>query len=61
MSPIIAFELPVRSRQSSWERRCHREGEFDDVRASVFGTPKEVGMDLAAREPAFVRSGELGD
>jgi proton glutamate symport protein len=36
------------------------EGEFDDERARVFGTPQEVGLDLAAGEPAFVRSVELG-
>lgn len=36
------------------------EGEFDDERARVFGTPQEIGLDLAAGEPAFVRSVELG-
>src|SRR3954447_9816936 len=37
------------------------EGEFDDARARVFGTPEEPRRDLAAGEPAFVRSVELGD
>jgi proton glutamate symport protein len=36
------------------------EGEFDDERARVFGTPQEIGLDLAAGEPAFARSVELG-
>jgi len=37
------------------------EGEFDDRRAAVFGTPEEARLDLAAGEPAFVRSVQLGD
>ncbi|HEX3553119.1 MAG TPA: cation:dicarboxylase symporter family transporter [Thermoanaerobaculia bacterium] len=37
------------------------EGEFDDARARVFGTPEEARLDFAAGEPAFVRSVELGD
>jgi proton glutamate symport protein len=37
------------------------EGEFDDRRASVFGTPNEARLDLAEGEPAFVRALELGD
>jgi proton glutamate symport protein len=32
------------------------EGEFDDERARVFGTPEEIRLDLAAGEPAFVPS-----
>ncbi|HEX4961285.1 MAG TPA: cation:dicarboxylase symporter family transporter [Thermoanaerobaculia bacterium] len=37
------------------------EGEFDDVRARAFGTPEEAKLDIAAGEPAFVKSVELGD
>ncbi len=37
------------------------EGEFDDHRAKVFGTPDEARLDLAEGEPAFVRAMELGD
>jgi proton glutamate symport protein len=37
------------------------EGEFDDDRARIFGTPEEARLDLAEGEPAFVRSVELGD
>jgi len=37
------------------------EGEFDDRRAKVFGTPEEARLDLAEGEPAFVRALELGD
>jgi proton glutamate symport protein len=37
------------------------EGDFDDERARSFGTPEEARLDLAAGEPAFVRSVELGD
>jgi proton glutamate symport protein len=36
------------------------EGEFDDERARVFGTPEEARLDLAEGEPAFVRSVEIG-
>jgi proton glutamate symport protein len=32
------------------------EGEFDDKRARVFGTPEEAKYDLAAGEPAFAQS-----
>ena len=32
------------------------EGEFDDERARVFGTPEEIRLDLAPGEPAFVPS-----
>jgi proton glutamate symport protein len=37
------------------------EGEFDDRRASVFGTPEEARLDLAAGEPAFVQAVRTGD
>ena len=37
------------------------EGEFDDERARVFGTPEEARLDLAAGEPAFARSVGMGD
>jgi proton glutamate symport protein len=37
------------------------EGEFDDERARVFGTPEEVRLDLAAGEPAFARSAAARD
>ena len=37
------------------------EGEFDDQRARVFGTPEEIRYDLAAGEPAFVKSVQMGD
>jgi len=37
------------------------EGEFDDRRARIFGTPEEARLDIAEGEPAFVRSVELGD
>src|SRR3954449_2573689 len=37
------------------------EGEFDDERARVFGTPEEARLDLAAGEPAFARSVAMGD
>jgi proton glutamate symport protein len=36
------------------------EGEFDDERARVFGTPEEIRLDLAAGEPAFVSSAKMG-
>jgi proton glutamate symport protein len=36
------------------------EGEFDDERARVFGTPEEIRLDLAAGEPAFVSSVRMG-
>jgi len=36
------------------------EGEFDDERARVFGTPEEIRLDLAAGEPAFVPSVRMG-
>jgi proton glutamate symport protein len=35
------------------------EGEFDDRRASAFGTPEEARLDLAAGEPAFVQSARM--
>jgi len=37
------------------------EGEFDDERARVFGTPEEARLDLAEGEPAFARSAAIGD
>jgi len=37
------------------------EGEFDDERARVFGTPEEMRLDLAAGEPAFAESAVIGD
>lgn len=37
------------------------EGEFDDKRASVFGTPEEVSLDLAEGEPAFAESARHND
>jgi proton glutamate symport protein len=37
------------------------EGEFDDERARVFGTPLEAKMDLAAGEPAFAQAAIQGD
>jgi proton glutamate symport protein len=37
------------------------EGEFDDERARAFGTPEEIRYDLAAGEPAFARSAQMGD
>jgi proton glutamate symport protein len=36
------------------------EGEFDDRRARVFGTPEEARLDLVEGEPAFARSVEIG-
>ncbi|PYS91940.1 MAG: dicarboxylate/amino acid:cation symporter [Acidobacteria bacterium] len=32
------------------------EGEFDDTRARVFGTPQEISYDLAHGEPAFAKA-----
>jgi proton glutamate symport protein len=37
------------------------EGEFDDERARAFGTPEEIRYDLAAGEPAFASSAQMGD
>lgn len=37
------------------------EGEFDDNRARVFGTPEESQYDIAAGEPAFAQSALEGD
>lgn len=37
------------------------EGEFDDERARVFGTPLETRLDLAAGEPAFAEAAMQGD
>jgi proton glutamate symport protein len=37
------------------------EGEFDDRRAAVFGTPEEVAFDLREGEPAFAQSAKMGD
>jgi proton glutamate symport protein len=36
------------------------EGELDDRRMQVFGTPEEARLDLAEGEPAFVKAAELG-
>ena len=36
------------------------EGEFDDERARVFGTPEEARLDLAEGEPAFAQSARIG-
>jgi Na+/H+-dicarboxylate symporter len=37
------------------------EGEFDDERARVFGTPKEAALDLERGEPAFAEAAAQGD
>ena len=37
------------------------EGEFDDERAKVFGTPEEARLDLKAGEPAFADAVAEGD
>jgi proton glutamate symport protein len=37
------------------------EGEFDDRRAAVFGTPEEVALNLKAGEPAFAQAAKMGD
>jgi proton glutamate symport protein len=37
------------------------EGEFDDERARVFGTPKEAELDLQRGEPAFAEAAAQGD
>ncbi len=37
------------------------EGEFDDARARVFGTPDEIRLDLASGEPAFADAARMGD
>ncbi|HEY0322776.1 MAG TPA: cation:dicarboxylase symporter family transporter [Pyrinomonadaceae bacterium] len=37
------------------------EGEFDDKRAKVFGTPKEAELDLQRGEPAFAEAAAQGD
>ncbi|HZT57211.1 MAG TPA: cation:dicarboxylase symporter family transporter [Pyrinomonadaceae bacterium] len=37
------------------------EGEFDDRRAAVFGTPDEIALDLRQGEPAFAEAAKLGD
>ncbi|HST53292.1 MAG TPA: cation:dicarboxylase symporter family transporter [Pyrinomonadaceae bacterium] len=37
------------------------EGEFDDRRAAVFGTPAEIALDLKRGEPAFAQAAKLGD
>jgi proton glutamate symport protein len=37
------------------------EGEFDDRRAAVFGTPEEIALDLKQGEPAFAEAAKLGD
>ena len=37
------------------------EGEFDDGRARIFGTPAEVELDLRADEVAFAQAARQGD
>src|SRR5881398_1731364 len=37
------------------------EGEFDDERARIFGTPQEISYDLAHGEPAFAKAVAEGD
>jgi proton glutamate symport protein len=37
------------------------EGEFDDARAAVFGTPDEVAYEQALGEPAFAQAAAQGD
>jgi proton glutamate symport protein len=37
------------------------EGEFDDERARIFGTPLELQFDMKASEPAFAQSALEGD
>jgi hypothetical protein len=37
------------------------EGEFDDKRAQVFGTPEEARLDLKEGEPAFAAAAAEGD
>lgn len=37
------------------------EGEFDDKRAKVFGTPEEAKLDLKEGEPAFAAAAAEGD
>ena len=37
------------------------EGEFDDERAKVFGTPEEVKLDMKQGEPAFASAAVEGD
>jgi proton glutamate symport protein len=37
------------------------EGEFDDERARVFGTPEEARLDLKEGEPAFADAAAEGD
>ncbi|MFL6283387.1 MAG: dicarboxylate/amino acid:cation symporter [Pyrinomonadaceae bacterium] len=37
------------------------EGEFDDERAAVFGTPEEITYDLGHGEPAFAQAAKMGD
>jgi proton glutamate symport protein len=37
------------------------EGEFDEKRAKVFGTPAEAAYDQAAGEPAFAQAALQGD
>ena len=37
------------------------EGEFDDKRAEVFGTPEEAKLDLKEGEPAFAAAAAEGD
>ena len=37
------------------------EGEFDDKRAKVFGTPAEAELDLKEGEVAFAEAVQQGD
>ena len=37
------------------------EGEFDDERARIFGTPEEIEMDLRSGNVAFAEAAIRGD
>jgi hypothetical protein len=37
------------------------EGEFDDRRAKIFGTPDEAALDLKAGDVAFAEAVQQGD
>jgi hypothetical protein len=42
-------------------RGCALEGEFNDNRARVFGTPQEVELDLKSGDVAFADAVKQGD